>query len=219
MVGSMDEVIERTKVREAAGVFHAYEALDAAADELLQAGFDRADIDIIGDLRVVRRRLGDTYVYVAPEELADLPRVPRRPYRTPEDLAVAVSVIAGTLAAAGAMAVALGILISGGRAALAIGAAVVAALAVGGLAASLAGRRFGRKPPAGMEWLVPERGIIAWVRVRSPEQEQAAQDILRRHGAKAVRVHEIEIDKRTEDLPLAELRPDPWLGNERLGEP
>jgi hypothetical protein len=42
---------------------------------------------------------------------------------------------------------------------------------------------------------------------------------LRRHGAKAVRVHEIEIDKRTEDLPLAGLRPDPWLGNERLGEP
>lgn len=217
MVGSMDEVIERTKVREVAGVFHAYEALDAAADELLQAGFDRADIDIIGDLRVVRRRLG--YTYVAPEELADLPIVPRRPYRTPEDVAVAVSVIAGTLAAAGGMAVALGVLISGGRAALAIGAAVVAALAVGGLAASLAARRFGRKPPAGMEWLVPERGIIVWVRVRSPEQEEMAQDILRRHGAKAVRVHEIEIDKRTEDLPLAELRPDPWLGNERLGEP
>ena len=217
MVGSMDEVIERTKVREVAGVFHAYEALDAAADELLQAGFDRADIDIIGDLGVVRRRLGDTYV--APEELADVPIVPRRPYRTPEDVAVAVSVIAGTLAAAGGMAVALGVLISGGRPALAIGAAVVAALAVGGLAASLAARRFGRKPPAGMEWLVPERGIILWVRVRSPEQEEMAQDILRRNGAEAVRVHEIEIDKRTEDLPLAELRPDPWLGNERLGEP
>jgi hypothetical protein len=217
MVGWMDEVIERTKVREVAGVFHAYEALDAAADELLQAGFDRADIDIMGDLRVVRRRLGDTYV--APEELADLAIVPRRPYRTPEDVAVAVSVIAGTLAAAGGMAVALGVLISGGRAALAIGAAVVAALAVGGLVASLAARRFGRKPPAGMEWLVPERGIIVWVRVRSPEQEEMAQDILRRNGAEAVRVHEIEIDKRTEDLPLAELRPDPWLGNERLGEP
>jgi hypothetical protein len=70
-----------------------------------------------------------------------------------------------------------------------------------------------------MDWLVPARGIIIWVRVRTPEQEAAAQDVLKRYGAEAVRVHEIEIDKRAEDLPLASLRPDPWLSNERLGEP
>jgi hypothetical protein len=45
-----------------------------------------------------------------------------------------------------------------------------------------------------------------------------AQEILRSHGAKAVRIHEVEIDKRIADLPLSSLRPDPWLGSERLGD-
>jgi hypothetical protein len=217
MAGSLDEVIDRIEVREVAGVFHSYDALDAAADELLQAGFDRADIDVIGDLRVAQRKLGG--VYVAAEELADVPLVPRRPYMRREEAAVAASVAAGVLAAAGGLAVTYDIVASGGRPGLAFGAAAVAALAAGGVATGFVARRLGRKTPPGMEWLVPERGIIIWVRVRTQEQESAAQEILKRYGADAVRVHEIEIDKRAEDLPLASLRPDPWLGNERLGEP
>jgi hypothetical protein len=39
------------------------------------------------------------------------------------------------------------------------------------------------------------------------------------HGGEAIRVHEIEVEKLPEDLPLSSLRPDPWLGNERLGLP
>jgi hypothetical protein len=217
MVGSLDEVIDRARVREVAGVFHAYDALDAAADDLLQAGFDRADIDVIGDLLEVRKKLGGTYV--APEELPDVPIAPRRPYFAREDVAVAVSVIAGIVACVGGFAVAFDIAVAGGRTAPALGAAAVAALAAGAVAAGFAARRLGRKPPPGLEWLTPERGIIMWVRVRSQEQESDAQEILRRHGAQAVRVHEIEIDKRAEDIPLSSLRPDPWLGNERLGEP
>jgi len=53
--------------------------------------------------------------------------------------------------------------------------------------------------------------------VRSPDREERAQQILRELGGQAIRVHEIEIDKRLEDLPLGILRPDPWLGGERLG--
>jgi hypothetical protein len=37
------------------------------------------------------------------------------------------------------------------------------------------------------------------------------------HGGSAIRVHEIELEKRPEAIPLSTLRPDPWLGNERLG--
>jgi hypothetical protein len=40
-----------------------------------------------------------------------------------------------------------------------------------------------------------DRGIVLWVRVQSPEQEDAALKILSDHGAVAARVHEIEIDK------------------------
>jgi hypothetical protein len=62
-------------------------------------------------------------------------------------------------------------------------------------------------------------GLVLWVRVRSPEREERAQQILREQGAEAVRVHEFEIDKRFEDTPLDALVLDPWLGSEPLGEP
>jgi hypothetical protein len=62
-------------------------------------------------------------------------------------------------------------------------------------------------------------GLVLWVRVRSPELEEKAQYILKDHGAEAVRVHEIEIQKRFEDMPLSSLVLDPWLGSEPLGEP
>jgi hypothetical protein len=64
-----------------------------------------------------------------------------------------------------------------------------------------------------------KRGLILWVRARSPEQETLAQEILLAHGAQAVRVHEIDLEKRPEDLPLGSVRPDPWLGSEPLGRP
>jgi uroporphyrinogen-III synthase len=64
-----------------------------------------------------------------------------------------------------------------------------------------------------------ERGIVLWVRVRSPDQENKAQQILHQHGGQAIRVHEIDIEKHPEEIPLSSLRPDPWLGNERLGRP
>jgi hypothetical protein len=62
-------------------------------------------------------------------------------------------------------------------------------------------------------------GLILWVRVSSSERAERAVRILRDNGGEAVRIHEVAIEKRPEDLPLGTLRPDPWLGNERLGHP
>jgi hypothetical protein len=67
--------------------------------------------------------------------------------------------------------------------------------------------------------LMAKRGLILWARVHSSEQEDRAQDILRVHGGRAVRVHEIELEKRSDDLSLGTVRPDPWLGSEPLGHP
>jgi hypothetical protein len=215
MTASSDTVIERARVREAAGVFRSYEALDAAVASLLQAGFDRADIDVIGDLRAVRDRLGG--VYVAPEDLADVPLAPRRPYFAREDVAAAVAVIAGTLASIGGIAVAFGVVATGGRTGLAIGSAAVAAVAVGSVAAGVVASYLGRTQPRGLEWLASARGLILWVRALSTDREDLAEQILREHGAEAVRIHEVEIEKRADDIPLSSLRPDPWIG-ERLGQ-
>jgi hypothetical protein len=90
---------------------------------------------------------------------------------------------------------------------------------IGGAALLLVRRRLRRERALGLEKLSEAQGLLIWVRVRFPEKEAEAQEILMRHGGEAVHVHEIELAKRPEDLPLHSLRVDPWLGDERLGRP
>ncbi|HEY2228705.1 MAG TPA: hypothetical protein VGI22_13385 [Xanthobacteraceae bacterium] len=214
---STDDTIERTKVREVAAIFHSRGALDAAVDALLLAGFDRADIDIIADLDEVQRRIGPAYV--APEELADISRVPRRPVIEPEDIAGTVAMVAGVVAFSAAGAVIFAVMHSGGSAMTAAATALLAAAAAGGIAGVLTYRRLVPEKSQSLERQMAALGLILWVRVRSPEREEKAQQILRQHGGRAIRVHEIEVEKRAEEIPLSKLRPDPWLGKERLGQP
>jgi hypothetical protein len=212
-----DTVLERARVREVTGVFHSRETLDAAANELLLSGFDRADIDVLDSLDEVPRRLGP--IYVAPVELADVKHAPRRPFIADEDLTVFNVVVASVLGALGAMGTAYFVLVAGGRGAEAGVAAALVGIVAAGAGFLLASRIFGRDEARGLDNLMATRGLILWVRVRSPEQEALAQEILLAHRAKAVRVHEIELEKRPEDLPLGKVRPDPWLGSEPLGHP
>ena len=60
-MSTSDAVIERVRVREAAGVFRSREALEAAAEALRLAGFDRADIDVLADADAVRQKLRAPY--------------------------------------------------------------------------------------------------------------------------------------------------------------
>lgn len=212
-----EAVLERARVREVTGVFHSRLALDVAAGELLLMGFDRADIDAVDNLDEIYKKLGAAYV--APEELADVPRTPRRPLLGSDDITVFKIVIAGTLGAAAAGGTVY-LLSFSDASTMEIGvAATLVGIVAAGAGLLLAARIFGRDEAQGLDNLMARRGLILWVRVRSPEQEALAQEILRSHGAKAVRVHEIEIEKRPEDLPLGTVRPDPWLGSEPLGRP
>jgi hypothetical protein len=205
-----DTVIERVRVREVTGVFVSREALDAAVEMLLHAGFDRSDIDVMaGTDRAIP--------YIAAKELADVPWAPRQAYVERADITAIDAMGIAILSFAGAAAAAFAALASGGSAARAgIWALAVAAVAAG--AGYLIVRSFRRRQEERLAQARMLGGLILWVRVRSPEREERAQAILSDHGAEAVRTHEIEIDKRAEDLPLSSLRPDPWLGDERLGQ-
>jgi len=92
----MDEksqhAIQRVKVREVSGVFRSSDALDAATSALLEAGFDRADIDIMADVDEVAAMLRTGSISAA--ELADIPSAPRRPLVRPEDVVLVVSCVA-----------------------------------------------------------------------------------------------------------------------------
>jgi hypothetical protein len=212
-----DMVLERARMREVTGVFHSRETLDAAANELLLSGFDRADIDVLDSLDEVPKRLGP--VYVASEELADVKQAPRRPFLTGADVTVFNVVVAGTLGGLAALVAAYLALSSGGRAAEAGVAAALAGFVAAAVGLSFAAGIFGGDEAKGLDALMAERGLILWVRVRSPEQEAIAQEIMLAHRADAVRVHEIDLEKRPEDLPLGSIRPDPWLGSEPLAHP
>jgi hypothetical protein len=211
-----DAPIERVKVREVAGVFHTREALEAAVMDLLLAGFDRADIDLMAGVDAVEKRLGA--IYAPAPELADVPQVPRRAFVAREDKIIPLSGVAAILCYIGATAAAFGVVASGGALGLAAAAAAAGGLTGGGIGALIA-RFLGQEEARELEEQLSIGGLVLWVRVRTPEQERRAQQVLLDHGAEAVRVHEIEIDKHLEDLPLSSLRPDPWLGDVRLGSP
>ena len=54
-------------------------------------------------------------------------------------------------------------------------------------------------------------GLVVFVRARDAAAEEKAQQIMRKSGALNVHVHEIELKKTLDELPLATIQPDPWL--------
>lgn len=217
MQTSSDDILDRMRTREVTGVFHSRKALVAAADDLLVAGVDRADIDVSASVDEVDRRLN--YVSVPPADLADIPATPRQPFLGEDDALATKVVVASVAGCVVAVALAL-LLVTQNMSPLPVGIiSILSGLVVGSITLVVVNRSFHRDRARGLEPVSEYQGLLIWVRVRSPEKEAQAQEILIRHGGKAVHIHEIELTKRTEDLPLHSLRPDPWLGDERLGRP
>lgn len=217
MHASSDDILDQVRTREVTGVFHSRKALDAAVQDLLLADVDRADIDVSASVDELQRRLN--YSAIPAPDLADIPTAPRQPFLGEDDVEVADAVVGCVAGSAAAVAMAFFLVVNDFRP-IPVGIlSVLIGLIVGGGAVLWARRRLQRERAQGLEKLSEAQGLLIWVRVRSPEQEAQAQEILVRHGAEAVHVHEIDLAKRPEDLPLQSLRPDPWLGDERLGQP
>ena len=217
MHASSDDILDLVRTREVTGVFHSRKALDATVQDLLLADVDRADIDVSASVDELQRRLN--YSAIPAPDLADIPTAPRQPYVGEDDVLGTDAVVGSVAGCAAAVGVAF-YLVAQGMQPISVGIlAVLSGIIVAGVAVLWARRRLQRERAQGLEKLSEAQGLLIWVRVRSPEQEAQAQEILVRHGAEAVHVHEIDLAKRPEDLPLQSLRPDPWLGDERLGQP
>jgi len=217
MLGSSEDILDRMRTREVTGVFHSRKALIDAAEELLVAGIDRADIDVSASVDELDRRLN--YQSIPAADLADMPITPRQAFMGIDDVLTTDAVVGSLAGCIGAVAMAYFLIIRG-MAPLSVGiVSVLTGLVVGGVAVLVVRRRLQRERVRGLEKLAEAHGLLIWVRVQSPEKEAEAQEILARHGAEAVHVHEIELAKTPEDLPLHSLRVDPWLGDEPLGRP
>jgi hypothetical protein len=217
MHGMSDDILDQVRSREVTGVFRSRKALDATVQELLVAGYDRADIDVSTSPDELQRRLN--YRSIPAEDLADVPTAPREPFVGEDDVIITDAVVGSVVGCAAALAIGYYLATRSIGSLSAVLFAALCGFVVGGGAVFWARWRLRRERALGLERLSEAQGLVIWVRVHSEEKETEAQEFLLRHGAEAVHVHEIELPKRTEDLPLHSVRADPWLGDERLGKP
>lgn len=210
--GSKSDILEAVRVREVVGLVKSRDVLDRLVDELTNAGFDRADIDLMASRTTIMREL--KVYYNDPIAAAEVSDAPRRDLIKTDDKVSTTALVFGTLVTIGTLGAALPIVASGG----ALAAVAAAALAGGATGAGLAGILRTRLLSSGdgvdLEDELRLGGIVVLVRVRNPEAEAKAQQIMRRHGVEKIHVHEVELKKTLADIPLSSINPDPWLGED-----
>jgi hypothetical protein len=212
-----DDVLETERVREVVGVVDSEDQLEKLLHLFALVGIDRSDIDIMASRESARQKL--TRTYTDPARDTDEPAARRRPLVVRSDAMTTTAVVFGTLMAIGSLGAALPIISSRGAVAAAITVAIAGGAAATGVAKLIADRVVGPGDVVQLERNLHEGGVVVFVRVAGPEAEARAMEAMRETGARNVRVHEVELKKMLRDIPLAEIRPDPWLGDEKLGSP
>jgi hypothetical protein len=205
MEQSDDAVVERVTVREAAGIFRSREALEKAIDALQLAGFNRSSLAIMARTDVVREKLADVYAPVRRSH--PKPSAASRAFMLSGEATGPLSGVAGLLAFIGATTAAASVVASGGALAIAAVAASAGGMFAGGLGAWFAAA-LGDREAARLEEQLAAEGIVLWVRLRSPDRDAIAQEVLSQNGAEDVRVLDVAVEKRLEDIPLSSLLSD-----------
>jgi hypothetical protein len=171
---------------EAVGVFDDAATLQAAIDELLSSGFDRAEVSLLASEATVREKLGHAFEKVA--ELEDDQSVPRSAYVSTESRGDAEGGLIGGLVYVGAVAAAGAVVASGGTLAATI-AAAAALGGAGGLIGSVLAKLIGDHHARYIQEQLDRGGLLLWVRTRDRAHERRAKDILSKHSAHDVHVH------------------------------
>jgi outer membrane lipoprotein SlyB len=179
--------VEERGVREAVGVFHKVDDLQAAIEELLSSGFDRAELSLLASDHAVEAKLGRTSFREA--ELEDNPAIPRAVYVSPAAMGAAEGGLVGALAYVGGVATAGLIALAGGPITAIVLGAVLAGGAGGLLGTGLA-ELVGHRRASYFQEQLDRGGLLLWVRAWDAHREQKAVEILGRHSGSDVHVHE-----------------------------
>jgi hypothetical protein len=183
-----ERVDQPQTIREAVAAFADAQAMQAALSDLQSHGFDRADISFIARDSYLKGHLAQDYGDMHQAE--DDPNAARAAPVEEDDVRQRRTLEISTGATVAAFA-AVGLTVAtGGATALAAGIGAAAAGGVGGLGALL-GKLYGKGQQQFMEEQIERGGVLLWVRLRDTEAEQRALDILRRHSAHDVHVHDI----------------------------
>lgn len=175
-------------IREAVGVFKTADALQDAIDDLMSAGFDRAELSLLASEHAVDEKLGHKYRKVA--ELEDDPAVPRTCYVSTESVGDAEGALIGAPLYVAAVAGAGAVVASGGTLAAALAAATLAGGA-GALVGTILAKIVGDHHAEHLREQLAHGGLLLWVRTRDAAHEMRAVEILKKHSGQDVHVHSI----------------------------
>jgi len=181
---------ETRTIREAVGVFDGPETLQAAIDDLMSSGFDRAELSLLAAEKTVDEKLGHKYRKIA--ELEDDPIVPRCCYVSTESVGDAKGGLIGGLMYVGATAAAGAVVATGGTLALVIAAAALAG-GIGGLFGSILAKWVGDHHAHHLQEQLDHGGLLLWVRAWNAEDEKRASEILAKHSGRDVHVHTLPV--------------------------
>jgi len=173
---------------EAVAVFSDAGRLQAAIDELLNHGFDQAEISLLASDKTVEEKLGHLYERV--QQLEDSPEAPRAEYVSTADRGDAQGGLIGGLMYIGALAAAGTVFASGGTLGVALAGAAAAGGAGGAVGAGLA-KFIGDKRATELQDQLARGGLLLWVRTRDAKMERRAQAPLRKHSGQDVHLHQI----------------------------
>jgi len=184
----MAERVHPDTIREAVAAFDDATAMQSALSDLQSHGFDRADISFIARDSYLGGHLAQDYHDVRQAE--DDPKAARATPVEETDIRQRRTLEVSTGATIAAFAAAGLTVATGGATALAAGIGAAAAGGIGGLGA-LIGKLYGQGQQKFIQEQIDRGGVLVWVRLRGADAEQRALDILRRHAAHDVHVHDI----------------------------
>jgi hypothetical protein len=179
---------ENDTIREAVGVFQTADTFQEAIDELLQSGFDRAELGLVASEQAVEAKLGHRYKKVG--EVEDNDSVPRAAYVSLESIGDAEGALIGGLTYVGAGVGA--IVASAGALATAITGGALGGSA-GAVIGSVLAKLVGDHHAHYLQEQLDRGGLLLWVRTWDEEDEKRAVTILKKHSGRDVHVHAVPV--------------------------
>jgi hypothetical protein len=177
---------EQITIREAVGLFNNMEDLQDAVSDLEVQTFPREYFSVMGSRHDIKDKFGTSTI--SPEDVEDSPVMPRQFLVRREEKAIGAGALIGGgayVGAAGAALVASAISLSS------ILPAVITGSLIGGVFGWVLVKVLSEHFDKSIEAQIRKGGLLLWVKTPDSQHEHIACRVLRDHGAKHVRIHEI----------------------------
>lgn len=177
-----------TSFREAVGLFPNMATMQDAIRELEGSAFQRDSISVLGSRHEIERVFGTDVINTV--EAKDNPLSPRQAPSRPEEESIGAGALIGSVAYLAAISAALMTM----PLSLPI---TLAAVALGGGGGAFIGMglvsMLGHRMDENVLRQIDQGGLILWVRTPDAEHEEIALDIMRKHGAHHIQIHDMTV--------------------------